>query len=62
MNFTIRAMEKADWPEVGELIYVSINYWYHTHEVGSKFNNGPESTRSSARSTKTSIQVAVFSQ
>ena len=38
-------MEKADWPEVGELIYVSINYWYHTHGSGPKFNNGPESTQ-----------------
>ncbi|MEL0119923.1 MAG: hypothetical protein VXB01_13375 [Opitutae bacterium] len=55
MNFNIRGMEKADWPEVGELIYVSINYWYHTHGSGPKFNNGPEST------TKTLIQVAVFS-
>ena len=45
MKFTIRAMEKADWPEVGELIYVSINYWYHTHGSGPKFNNGPESTQ-----------------
>ena len=38
-------MDREDWPEVGELIYTSINYWYHTHGSGPKFLNGPESTQ-----------------
>lgn len=45
MEFTIRRMESRDWAEVGELIYVSINYWYHTHGGGPRFLNGPESTQ-----------------
>ena len=45
MEFIIRRMDREDWPEVGELIYTSINYWYHTHGSGPKFLNGPESTQ-----------------
>ena len=45
MQFTIRTLEKSDWVEVGELIYISINYWYHTHGGSPKFRNGPESTQ-----------------
>jgi GNAT superfamily N-acetyltransferase len=45
VEFIIRRMDREDWPEVGELIYTSINYWYHTHGSGPKFLNGPESTQ-----------------
>lgn len=45
MRFKTRTMEASDWAEVAELIYVSINYWYHTHGGGPKFCNGPESTQ-----------------
>ncbi|MBT5690415.1 MAG: GNAT family N-acetyltransferase [Opitutae bacterium] len=45
MEFIIRRMGREDWAEVGELIYTSINYWYHTHGSGPKFLNGPESTQ-----------------
>ncbi|MCF8069681.1 MAG: GNAT family N-acetyltransferase [Desulfobacterales bacterium] len=39
-----RSMQKADWPEVADLIYVSTNYWYETHGMGESFTGGPSVT------------------
>lgn len=38
----LRAMRRADWPAVSELIYVSTNYWYESHGRGAIFKGGPE--------------------
>lgn len=44
-EINLRAMRKADWPEVADLIYVSTNYWYEAHNLGAAFKGGPSSTR-----------------
>ncbi len=40
----LRAMERRDWWEVADLIYVSTNYWYETHGRQRIFSGGPEAT------------------
>lgn len=41
-KFEIRAMTKADWHEVGELIYLSTNYWYEANGRSRIFNCDPK--------------------
>ncbi len=40
----LRAMERKDWAEVADLIYVSTNYWYETHGRPAIFRGGPSAT------------------
>ena len=41
-NFTLRTMEKEDWMEVANLIYLSTNNWYQANLGHSIFSGGPE--------------------
>ncbi len=40
--FTLRPMEKKDWPEVANLIYLSTNHWYESRLGRPAFGGGPE--------------------
>jgi GNAT superfamily N-acetyltransferase len=40
--FSLRTMEKSDWPEVASLIYLSTNHWYETKQGHSAFSGGPQ--------------------
>lgn len=41
----LRAMEESDWPEVADLIYVSLNYWCVANGRPALFAGGPDVTR-----------------
>ena len=41
-TFSLRAMKRADWAEVAELIYLSTNTWYELNRRHSIFSGGPE--------------------
>jgi GNAT superfamily N-acetyltransferase len=41
----LRAMEESDWPEVADLIYVSLNYWCVANGRPTLFSGGPGATR-----------------
>ncbi|HZO87820.1 MAG TPA: GNAT family N-acetyltransferase [Chthonomonadaceae bacterium] len=43
-TLSLRAMQREDWSEVAELIYVSTNYWYQTHGRPPIFTGDPAST------------------
>lgn len=43
-KITLRSMEKKDWPEVSDLVYLSTNYWYETHGMNPIFKGGSEAT------------------
>ena len=43
-NLKLRAMEKKDWSEVADLIYVSTNYWYEKGGKPPIFAGGPDAT------------------
>ena len=43
-DIILRAMQKKDWSEVADLIYLSTNYWYETHAISPAFSGGPTST------------------
>lgn len=40
--FTLRPMEKTDWPEVANLIYLSTNHWYESRLGRTAFGGGPD--------------------
>jgi hypothetical protein len=40
----LRAMEREDWAEVADLIYVSLNYWCEANGRPTLFRGGPEAT------------------
>ena len=40
--FSIRTLEKADWPAIADLIYLSTNVWYEKNQGRSAFSGGPE--------------------
>ena len=40
----LRAMEREDWSEVADLIYVSLNYWCEANGRPPLFRGGPEAT------------------
>lgn len=44
-TFTLRTMERSDWTEVAELIYLSTNTWYEINRGHSIFTGGPEVCR-----------------
>ena len=41
----LRPMEPDEWSEVGDLIYVSLNYWCEANGRPAVFRGGPGSTR-----------------
>lgn len=43
--FELRPMERPDWSEVAELIYLSTNTWYEINRGHSIFTGGPEVCR-----------------
>lgn len=43
-DITLRQMEKADWPEVAELIAASTNRWYEKHGMNAIFPGGSAAT------------------
>ena len=44
-DLQLRAMERDDWSEVSDLIYVSLNYWCEANGRPAVFRGGPGSTR-----------------
>jgi GNAT superfamily N-acetyltransferase len=44
-EISLRTMQRDDWGEVAELIYLSTNQWYETHGMDAIFQGGPEVTR-----------------
>ncbi|NNE91178.1 MAG: GNAT family N-acetyltransferase [Verrucomicrobiales bacterium] len=40
--FSLRSMNRADWPRVANLIYLSTNVWYESNRGHSIFSGGPE--------------------
>lgn len=45
MSVRLRAMERGDWGEVGDLIYVSTNYWYRANGRAAIFSGDPVATQ-----------------
>lgn len=41
-TYQLRIMDRRDWSEVAELIYLSTNTWYQIHRGHSIFTGGPE--------------------
>ena len=40
--FSLRSMEKSEWSEVANLIYLSTNHWYESRLGHSAFGGGPQ--------------------